>query len=337
MKDPEKYSLELGPIRPPNEGSAGSLLIRVTRNCPWNRCAFCPFYRDKKFSIRDVSEVESDINTVKIVRDMLVNGGDTDKINYQTLYMVRNWYRSGGRTAFLQDSNSLMVPTDRLVEIVRYVVDCFSSLERITSYARADTIVRKDIQELKSIKDAGLTRLHVGLESGDDEVLELMNKGVTPEQHVEAGRKAKEAGFELSEYVIPGLGGKERWKEHAVNTAKVLNRIDPDYIRMRPLTVHPITELHKLRINGEFVMTSPHQRLKEIGMMVDGLEVSSVLCFDHFLNGWRNMDGTLLFDTSFNGYELPGEKERVLRLVEEGLEVPETLHFDPRSSTLTSL
>ncbi len=334
MKTPGKYSIETGPIRPPNEGSAGSLLIRATRNCPWNRCVFCPFYQGEKFEIRDVEDIKRDIDMVK----KICSGQfDTSDFYYESVYMVRGWCKGGGKTAFLQDSNSLIMPTEQLIKVVKYLKDSFPSLERITSYARADTILRKELQELIDIRKAGLTRLHVGLESGDEEVLLLIKKGVTPEQHIEAGRKAKKAGFELSEYVMPGLGGRELWEQHATNTARVLNNIDPDYIRLRPLTVHPKTELHQMRMRGEFQMTSPHERLEEIRLMVESLEVSSVICFDHFLNGWRNKEGRSLFDMSYTGYKLPDEKERILQLLEEGLEVPESMHFDPRRSTMTSL
>ncbi len=337
MYNPDKYHLEMGPIRPPNEGGAGSLLIRATRNCPWNRCTFCPFYREKKFQIRDVDDIKRDIDIVRKIVDMLEDGSDMSKVPYQSLYIVKGWYRGGQKTAFLQDSNSLIMPTNQLIEVLEYLVETFPSLERITSYARSDTIARKSIQELKRIREAGLTRLHVGLESGDEEVLKLVKKGVTPEQHVEGGKKAKEAGFELSEYIMPGLGGKELSKQHASNTAKVLNQIDPDYIRMRPLTIHPMTELYHLKESGRFKMTSPHERLEEIKLVVELLDVSSILCFDHFLNGWRGRDGQLLFDTSFTGYKLPDEQEYVLRLIEEGLKVPESKHFDPRMSRMISL
>ncbi len=336
MTDPDGYHLETGPIRPPNEGGAGSLLIRATRNCPWDRCIFCPFYKGQRFQIREVDDIKGDIDTVMKIVDMLEDGSDMSKVPYQTLYMIKAWNRGGKRTAFLQDSNSLIIPTDQLVEVLEYLVESFPSLERITSYARSDTIARKSVHELKRIREAGLTRLHVGLESGDEEVLELVKKGVTPEQHIEGGKKAKEAGFELSEYVMPGLGGKELSKQHAYNTAKVLNQIDPDYIRMRPLTVHPLTELHGLRATDQFRMTSPHERLEELRSMVEGLEVSSTLCFDHFLNGWRGRDGGPLFKTSFSGYRLPDEKEQILELIQEGLDVPESQHLDPRRTRMNS-
>ncbi len=318
----KKYSFEIGPIRPPNEGGERSLLIRPTKNCSWNRCAFCPFYNGKKFQIRDVNEMKREIDTIKRIRDMLIdNSVEINKVPINCRSVVSRWVQGGERTAFLQDSNSLIMPTDELVEVLDYLVKTFPSLKRITSYARSDTIVKKDFEELKRIRDAGLNRLHVGLESGDDEVLNLAKKGVTAEEHIEGGNKAKKAGFELSEYVMPGLGGKNFSKEHALNTAKVLNHIEPDYIRMRPLSVYPETRLHQMIERGEFQLNSPHERLEEIKIMVENLEVSSKICFDHNWNSWRDKDGSLLFDLDYEGYRLPEEKDRILQLVREGLKV----------------
>ncbi len=326
-EDPETYSLEIGPIRPPSEGGSRSLLIRPTRNCSWNRCAFCPFYEGKDFQIRDVEEVKDDIDSVKKIKELVSEDSEeVSRVPYDCLSVVSGWMKSGEKTVFLQDSNSLIMPTDQLVEILEYLMKSFPSIERITSYARSDTVVRKKMSELQKIRDAGLTRLHVGLESGDDEVLELIDKGVTAEQHVEGGKKAKEAGFELSEYVMPGLGGKRSYKQHALNTAKVLNQIDPDYIRMRPLHVYPKSDINKMIDQGEMKVNSPHERLEEIKFLVEKLDVDSKLCFDHSWNNWRNKDGGLLFDMDYEGYQLPDEKEKILKLVEEGLELDISPH-----------
>lgn len=338
MEQTRDYELDIGPIRPPNEGGAGSLLLRITRNCHWNRCSFCPFYTGEEFGIRDTEEIKGDIDKVKKIGDMLEDESEKlHNVPYHSRSIVHGWLRSGARTVFLQDSDSLVMPSDKLIDILVYLKEMFPTIERITSYTRSDTLARKDPGELRDIREAGLTRLHVGLESGSDRVLELVNKGVTAGVHVEGGTKALEAGFQLSEYVIPGLGGREHWEDHALETARVLNLIDPDFIRMRPLVVNPFTELHQLRTSGEFTVTSPHERLREIRLMVEELNVSSALCFDHFLNGWRGKNGSPLFHTSFAGYRLPGDKELVLGLIEEGLQVDESMHLDMRKTNITSL
>lgn len=328
----DKYSFEIGPIRPPSEGGVRSLLLRVTRNCPWNKCAFCPVYKGENFEIRKVEEVKDDIDSVKALRDGIKEG--SEEINQAPRHcrsVVYGWIKSGEKTVFLQDSNSLIMRTSQLVDILEYLDEKFPKLERITSYARSKTLARKPLEELEEIRKAGLTRLHVGLESGDDNVLELVNKGVTAEEHVEAGKKAMEAGFELSEYVMPDLGGRFMSEEHALNTAKVLNDINPDYIRMRPLALIKGVGLYEKYENGEFQLSSPHERLEEIKTIVESLSVSSKLCFDHRMNGWRNKSGRSLFKKSYEGYKLPEEKDRVLGLIEEGLEVDESVHLDPRN------
>ncbi len=254
----KEYSFEIGSIRPPSEGGSRSLLIRATRNCPWNLCTFCygtPYNRER-FQLRSVEEIERDIDAAKAISGLIeviakkLGGMDwaarlvdpyflynkdfmeldrNELKNFQSVTNVFNWLRSGARSAFLQDANSLIIRTPKLVEVIRYLKQTFPSLERITSYARAKTLAQKTrtLKELKELRRAGLSRLHVGLETGDDELLNHINKGVTSEEHVLAGRKAKKAGFELSEYWMPGLGGKTWSEQHARNTAKILNWIIP--------------------------------------------------------------------------------------------------------------
>ncbi len=237
MKKLSAYTFEIGAIRPPSEGGSYSLLIRVTRNCPWSRCKFCygmPYNREK-FQLRAVEDIKKDIKAAKAISDeikqvswQLGYAGKMNNIVGSTIIQrepdlgsnhsfvtVFNWLSSGGHTAFLQDADSLIMRTPELIEVVKYLKETFPSLERITSYARAKTIYRKTVEELKGIRVAGLNRLHVGLESGDDELLKHIDKGVTAEQHIIAGRKAKEAGFEFSAYVMPGLGGRARSEQHA--------------------------------------------------------------------------------------------------------------------------
>ena len=220
-------------------------------------------YSHEKFQLREIDDIKKDIQAAKAISDeikrvswQLGYSGQINNIVGSTIIQsephlaeshcfvtVLNWLRSGGRTAFLQDADSLIMRTPDLIEVIKYLKETFPSLERITSYARAKTIYRKTMEELKSIRAAGLNRLHIGLETGDDELLEFIDKGVTSEQHIIAGKKAKEAGFEFSAYVMPGLGGPTRSEQHAKNTARVLNEINPDYIRLRPFVPRPNTPL----------------------------------------------------------------------------------------------
>ncbi|MEM3642009.1 MAG: radical SAM protein, partial [Candidatus Bathyarchaeia archaeon] len=240
-----------------------------------------------------------------------------------------NWINSGGKSAFLQDANSLILPTNELVEVITYLRQTFPSLERITSYARAKTIAQKTLEELKELRRAGLSRLHVGLETGDDELLKYVNKGVTSQEHVLAGRKAKEAGFELSLYWMPGLGGKNMSKQHAINTARVLNEINPDFVRSRRFIPRKGTPLYEEWKNGVFQLLSPHEELREIQMMIERLDIAGRVCFDHYINPAykAGSDYVWIFKQDYDGYKFPEEKPKVLKLIEYGLEIGESLYI----------
>jgi radical SAM superfamily enzyme YgiQ (UPF0313 family) len=357
-----KYSFEIGSIRPPSEGGSFSLLLRVTRNCPWNKCAFCygSPYNHERFELRLVDEVKADIDSAKTIADeikalswklgfagkveplgimlqnSLLQGRDTRNLtgdelgNIHCIINVFNWLCFGGKTAFLQDADTPILYTDQLVEIIRYLKETFPSIERITSYARSKTISRKKPEELDQLHQAGLSRLHIGLETGDDELLSYVNKGVTAEEQIRAGRKALEAGFELSEYVMPGLGGKKWWVQHAKNTARVLSAINPHFIRMRPFHPGRNTPLFDTVQNGEFELTSPHERLEEIKLMVENLEVTSRICFDHNWNPsyWSGNRLIPLLKQDYDGYKFPEEKGAVLELIDKGLQMDEATLID---------
>ena len=214
---------EQGVIRPPSE--ANSLLLRVTRNCPWNQCVFCPAYKGTKFSRRTVEEVKKDI--------------DSMALNYRG-------YADQIQTAFLQDGDSLLLPTEQVLEILRYLKEKFPGIKRITTYARAPTLRKKSVEELKQLAEVGLTRIHAGLESGSATVLKMIKKGITPEDIVEGGKKVVEAGISLSEYIMPGVGGRTMSEEHARETARLLNLVRPDFIRVRTFAMHPQSPMNKL-------------------------------------------------------------------------------------------
>ena len=180
------------------------------------------------------------------------------------------------------------------------------------------------------IREAGLDRLHIGLETGDDELLALVRKGVTKAQHIEGGRKAIAAGFQVSEYWMPDLGGRERWRQHAENTARVLSAINPHYIRSRPLVPRPGTPLFEEVAQGRLCLSSPHERLEELAWMISGLDVTSRVCFDHAMNAWVDRRGGLLFRQDYEGYRFPDEKPLVLERIREGLAVEESKHVHVR-------
>jgi radical SAM superfamily enzyme YgiQ (UPF0313 family) len=333
------YSFEVGMYRPPSEGGSRSLLLRFTRNCPWNKCTFCGMYKQQNFSLRSVEEIKGDINSIASLwmemKDIARDLGSEDVRNRDVFYriiekypysntsdgfgMILNWISSGAKTVFLQDANSLTMGTDNLVEVLEYLKDTFPSIERVTTYARSKTLFRKTQEELNCIRKAGLDRLHVGLESGDGEVLKRIKKGVTPEEHIEGGRKAMKAGFQLSEYWMPGIGGKERWENHARHTAHVLNSINPHYIRTRPFSPWPATPIYDECERGELTLLTPEGQLEELKLMVRELDVTSKLCFDHANNYWTDKDGRLLFTHSYEGYQMPEKKQKIVEIIEKGI------------------
>ncbi len=346
------HSFELGPIRPPSEGGSGSLLLRATRNCSWNRCNFCRglSFGKQKLELRSVEEVKKDIDTIKAISSEIeavswrlgyggkVNGNvgaailqaSPDLDANPSFVVVFNWLYFGAKTVFIQDADSLIMRTDDLAQIIRYLKQTFPTIDRITSYARMKTIFRKSLEELKELNRAGLSRLHCGMETGDDELLLYIDKGVTSEEQIEAGRKAREAGFELSLYIMPDLGGKKKSEQHAKNTARVLNMINPDFVRMRPFVPRKGTPMYEEYQRGELELSSPHERLREIKTLIELLDITGSVCFDHFLNSWQREDHGLLFKQDYDGYKFPQEKKLVLELLELGLRTDESTHVHAR-------
>ena len=319
------YSFELGPIRPPSE--AYSLLIRATRNCPWNRCAFCSTYKGCRFELRTVDEIEKDIKTAKAIADEIKilswrtgYAGEVKEVAAlicntpyynASVKSVALWLYFGAESAFLQDANTLIMRTPDLVQVIECLKDTFPALKRITSYGRSKTAAKKSVEELKEIGDAGLSRLHIGLETGCDELLTYMQKGVTAEEHIRGGRKVKEAGISLCEYIMPGLGGRRMSKEHVEQTARVLNEISPDFIRLRSLEVRQGTPLDDKLRSGDFELQSDDEVVAEIGKLIELLDCTSEVKSDHILNLLPEVEG-----------KLPQDKEKMLTAVNRYLALP---------------
>ncbi|MBW2252543.1 MAG: radical SAM protein [Deltaproteobacteria bacterium] len=321
-------SFEQGPIRPPNE--ARSLLLRVTRNCPWNQCLFCPVYKGRKFSLRTVDEIKQDIQTARDIADDIkavsLKLGYSGKVNDTVISSLFNssshsnsyqsiavWMYYGTNACFLQDADNLIMKTTDLVDVLKFLKDKFPEIIRITTYTRSRTVVRKSVESLTQIRKAGLDRIHIGLETGYDPLLKLMKKGVSSAQHIEAGQKAIQAGMELSEYVMPGLGGQEMWKEHAIETARVLNKINPHFIRLRSLRVPPRIPLYKKLEDGSFTMQTDDMLAEEIRLFTDTLNgITSTVTSDHIMNLLEEVSG-----------KFPGDKEKMLDIIKEYQELSE--------------
>jgi radical SAM superfamily enzyme YgiQ (UPF0313 family) len=334
------HLFETGIYRPPSEGGSNSLLLRFTRNCPWNKCAFCAMYKTEKFEVRPVEEIKADIDAMAKIRDELFEisqqRGLGNQINRQAIVeliekypefnydqgfaMLVNWLMAGGRTAFLQDANSVIMKTADMVEALQYLRKKFPSIQRVTTYARSRTLAQKKIEELKAIRQAGLDRVHIGLETGDDQLLKKVNKGVDSQGHIKGGQKAVEAGFQVSEYWMPGLGGKQLWENHARNTARVLNEINPHYIRSRPFRPLPGTPMYEDYQKGSLQLLSAKEQLAELKLTMEELEVTSKVCFDHAGNYWRSSRGGLMLSHDYEGYKFPEQKPEVLERIKDGMQ-----------------
>ncbi len=310
---------ELGPIRPPSE--AFSLLLRLTRNCPWNRCRFCGIYRDQKFELRGVEEIKRDIDTVAEIRERIMAlaaeagyGDDPSTAGrmvlarrpQQAVYSVALWLYGGGRNVFLQDANTLVMRTHELVDVLEYLKATFPDTDRVTSYARSKTAAKKSADEMKTLHEAGLTRVHIGLETGSDTVLKLMDKGVTAEEQITGGRRVVESGIQLSEYYLLGLGGRGLWRENAVETARVLSAINPDYIRLRTLSVNPKLPMHEEIVDGSYELMDDEEMIDELRLMISGLECQSSFVSDHINNLLQEVEG-----------KLPEDKGKMLAVIDQ--------------------
>jgi hypothetical protein len=321
-------NFEQGSIRPPSE--AKSLLLRVTRNCPWNRCTFCPLYKGARFSIRPLDHVKKDIDTisnhVSALKKVFSQSEKGERIYWNQIddilkyikpaemrafYAALNWFNSGMKSVFLQDANTLVVKTSDLAEILLHLKSQFPMVERITSYGRSHTIARMNADALESLRDAGLNRIHIGLESGSDKVLKMVQKGATKAIHIKAGLKVKMAGIELSEYYIPGLGGKKLSAENATETADAMNQINPDFIRIRTLAIPKQTPLFADYKAGRFEKCTDIMMAEEILLFINHLSgITSVVQSDHILNLFGELRG-----------KLPKEKEFMTKIILDFLDM----------------
>ncbi|MCL5059002.1 MAG: B12-binding domain-containing radical SAM protein [Actinobacteria bacterium] len=245
-----KYDMPL--FRPPSE--AFSLILQVTLGCSHNACTFCGMYKMKKFRVKDWPEIDLDI------RDAAA-------------------FSEGVERIFLADGNALAMETEKMEVLLKKLYGSFPDLKRVSSYAGPGDLLGRPLEELKRMRDSGLKLLYLGVESGSAFILKEVNKGVTPDEMVEAGRRAKEAGFELAVTVLTGLGGKSRSRENAVETAAVLNRLQPDYIGALTLTPTPNTILYKRMKKGEFQLLDPLENLQELKWLVEMLDMSENCLF----------------------------------------------------------
>ena len=247
-------------------------------------------YRDKRFRIRKVADILEDIAVAR------------DTMNTRLV-----------RSVFLADGNSVIMRPSQLIEILRCLYDSFPELTRVTSYGATQYLAAKSADDMAALRQAGLTRIHCGMESGDDEVLGLVCKGANAEVQICGGRNVKNAGMEVSFYVMPGLGGVERSEQHAVGSAAVLSAVKPDFIRLRTFLPQAGTEIAQDCLQGRLTLQTPHQTLREIRRMLELLDADgSMVVSDHWLN-FAPVEG-----------RLPEDKPLMLEVIDRALQLPES-------------
>ena len=338
-------AFRIGPIRPPSEAS--SLLIQVTNGCTWNKCRFCQLYRHTKFKAYSADSIRADIDNIAYwaerVRKYERKGVSafawdleginaelsnmTDAEDQQCMYTVANWLVGGGENVFLQDGNSTALSGGRLSDVLLYLRQVFPQIKRITSYGRAENLSRSTAEEFAELKAAGLDRIHSGFETGSDAVLTRINKGVTQEQQIRAGKAIKAGGIELSIYFMPGVGGKDLSADNAAGTAEVINAVNPDFVRVRTAAIKPGTELYQDWEEGKFQLCSDDDKVREIRRIIELADagITTHLVSDHMINLLQDVEGAMVGDRVqmlglIDGYlNLPEADRRVFQLLRRTL------------------
>jgi len=263
-------------IRPPSE--AYSLLLQVTTGCSHNKCTFCGTYRQKKFKIKPIERIKKDLDEARQYEDV-------DRV-------------------FLCDGDALIIPQPKLKEILELINENLSDIERIGTYANAKSILRKSVEELKELKSLGLKIVYLGVETGNAELLKKIHKGVTYEQMIQAGRRIKEAGIILSVTVLLGLGGREKSIDHALDTAKILTDMDPDYVGALTLMLIPETEMYEDYLAGRFVLPDQFGFIRELYLMIEKSSFTDCYFTSNHASNYLPVKA-----------HLPREKEKNLKMI----------------------
>ncbi len=319
-------SFDTGPIRPPSE--ANSLLLQVTQGCTWNKCRFCVVYRGQPFRMLQPERIRENIDNMAYFRDLIYSCAgpdgmiDREKLiphleqmnqrERQCFYLIYNWVGHGAKNVFLQDGNSIALKPEKLADVLFYLREKFPSVERVTTYGRASTLAGYTVDQLRLLKESGLNRIHTGFESGSDNVLSMINKGLTQSQQIDAGCKTVEAGIELSVYFMPGIGGRKYSDENADETAFVVNQIKPDFVRLRTFILKVESEMYDMMRRGEFEECTDIEKLGEIRRLIAGIESPHTrIVSDHIVN----LIGSL-------GGEIATDKETMLAQADQVLQLP---------------
>ncbi|MBR5229236.1 MAG: radical SAM protein [Firmicutes bacterium] len=331
-------TFHIGNIRPPFH--AHSLLLQITENCTWNKCNFCTLYRSGHFKMRSLEEIKEDIDAAAYYRDLIMHRLETSDIqavqkmasgpssrltrDEMLCYsVILNWIAADGmKTVFLQDANSIVVKKDILCEAIKYLKEKFPTVETVSCYGRADTLASVSQKDFAALKEAGLNMIHSGYESGCDDVLKILNKGITRQQQIDAGRKVKEAGITFNMFYMPGSGGRGLSRRNAVETAEVVNAVDPDFLRIRTFVVKSGAPMWEIAYSQDFEECSDMEKLLEIRTMIENLDpaLSCYVISDHIINLLPGIEGRVSTDKSKileyidNFLALPADRQRAFQL-----------------------
>lgn len=255
--------------RPPSE--ANSLILQVTIGCYHNKCTFCSMYKNEKFRIRDLKEIFEDLEESKL-------------------------YYGKVKKVFLADGDALCLPTEILKKILLKIKEVHPYCNRIGIYATAKDVLKKSEEELKELNNLGLGIIYMGLETGSAEILEDINKGVTVEEYIKASQKLKPTGIKLSVTVISGLGGKEKWEKHAIETGKVISLMDPEYVGLLTLLLDSNSEITKQVEEGEITLLKPKEIMEETKLMLESMNVTNCVFRSNHASNYVALGGTLPYD-----------------------------------------
>jgi len=277
-------------IRPPSE--AHSLLLQVTVGCSHNKCTFCRAYKEKKFRIKSFAEIEEDI---------------LEASRYPSIDKV-----------FLVDGDALIIPQKRLLEIILSIRQHIKGVKKIGTYGNAKSILRKTPEELLQLRELGLQIVYLGVETGNEDLLKKINKGATYAQLVEAGKRVKAAGIALSVTVLLGIGGVEKSIEHAMDTARILTDIDPDYVGALTVIVAPGTPLHEEQASGRFVLPDAFGYLRELQIMIERSNFTNCFFTSNHASNYLPIR-----------VRLPEEKEKTVQMIQHVIESGDNRRLRP--------
>ncbi|SHH11715.1 Fe-S oxidoreductase [Anaerosphaera aminiphila DSM 21120] len=253
-------------FRPPSE--ARSLIIQATIGCAHNDCTFCYMYKDEPFIIRKYEDIVKDLEE------------------------IREYFPRFERI-FIADGDALVLKTEDLLKLLKYIKDNFPNVKRVSSYATAGDINRKSVEELQKLYDMGLEMLYIGFESGDDEILRDIKKGLTYQDYLDAMEKCREVGFETSITIIVGLGGTEKWRQNALNTAKLISETKPDYVSYLTMRLYQNTPLYRDYEEGKFQMPSAEELLVEMRLFLENVDSEGSVFRSNHASNYVSLGGTL--------------------------------------------